>query len=1402
MKTAHRLILGLLLAAIALTLPVTARAEGSEQYNLAPGGTYYFDLSGVTIPGTVNPNLPDTSLHWVPFTYVGTINAYSLDEDSSDDTDASDNAVASNRSLFVAEHNVTTQVSWETLDEQDLIFGGEDYQSGDVSYKLRSLSAGNRRADRSRAGAPESNEWDRILEKNAGYIKNWFSGSFGYSWGQDTVPIWNPTVVRNRALRGFYSSDYWYPSEKYLVTFENNQYFGFRPALEILSPTTTELKTVTFDMGAYGFIGDKPSLTSVSVVYTGTITLPDIITDSTFSYWGRIGWGKLRWSDGTNFYEMGKGYGNIPSGTTLTPAYMTVEEQFNLDPGGIYYFDLSGQNIPGVVNPPTLETYDDTSAYAPDKSLKWVPFLYVGTINAYSLDENSIGDPSASGSAEVNDRSLFVSACDVSSDVSWTTLHGEGLIFGRDYQSGGVNYVLRSMSMGSRGNYPPGHKQVAPTERGLPIHNEWDQTLDKDAFYRFRGWNGPDWLGPYGDWGQDTCFTYHGEPLLRAIRNKDLNMKFRRFYAVLPSDQGDYSSFRPVLQITSDTSTELKTLTFDLGANGTLGTGMHGNDPTLTSATVVYTGLLTLPEITDANGFNYTGAGSGTLGWYDGTTFYEPGDTVDLSTGTTLTARYSVQSSENDITGFTVAGQVGDSVIDAVYHTVEFHMPHGTDVTALTPTVTVSADASISPDSGVPRDFTNPVSYTVTAQDGTQEEWVVTCVVDPVGTGSISGTVYDDGGGSGGPIGGATVTVTVGGTPYTATTAGDGTYTITNVPAGTGYTVTASKTGYETETVDNVTVAAGGTATVDFILTPASGDSTVSIAAIPGVTAPVRGATPVTAITETAEYSGTVTWNPNHDTFAGGTVYTATITLTPKAGYTLTGVGANSFTVAGAVSVSNAADSGVVIAVFPATQYIVTFDKNGGTTDPIPAAIHVNPGASTGSLPTAPSRAGYTFNGWNTERDGSGAAFTASTVVSGDLTVYAKWTYIGDDGDGGDDGDDFTPSVRTTPGYTAGIKAADGTQTLKPVTVDRGAGTASIDVDSQHLAQGGNVTVTMPSVPGVTDYTIGLTAANLTTSEGGTLTFTTDAGSLTLPSDMLLGTTGAEGKKAQITMGRGDKAGLPEDIQAAIGERPLISLALTLDGRQTDWNNPDAPVTVSIPYTPTPEELLNPESIVVWYIDGSGRVVSVPNGRYDPATGTVTFTTTHFSYYAVSFKQVSFVDVAEEAWYAKAVSFIAAREITTGTGDGNFSPEARLTRGQFIVMLMRAYGIAPDASPEENFADAGETYYTGYLAAAKRLGISAGVGNNLFAPEKEITRQEMFTLLYNALKVIGQLPEGSSGKTLTDFSDAGDIALWARDAMTLLVETGTVGGSDGKLFPTATTTRAEMAQVLYNLLGK
>ncbi len=273
---------------------------------------------------------------------------------------------------------------------------------------------------------------------------------------------------------------------------------------------------------------------------------------------------------------------------------------------------------------------------------------------------------------------------------------------------------------------------------------------------------------------------------------------------------------------------------------------------------------------------------------------------------------------------------------------------------------------------------------------------------------------------------------------------------------------------------------------------------------------------------------------------------------------------------------------------------------------------------------------------------------------------------------------------------------------------------------------------------------------------------------------------------------------LSAEQRALVGSRPVYDFAVTGAGKTiSNFNGGQA--TVSIPYTLGENE--HPHAIVIWYLSDSGKLVRM-RGHYDTATKSVTFKTSHFSNFVIGYNPISFQDVPADAWYESAVTFLAARDITTGTGDGKFSPDTILTRGQFIVMLMKTYDIKADTNPKDNFVDAGNTYYTNYLAEAKRLGISAGIGNNMFAPDKKITRQEMFTMLYNALTEIGELPEGNLGKKLSDFSDADSIASWAKNAMTKLVEAEIVSGSNGKISPTNSATRAEMAQVLYNLLTK
>ena len=454
--------------------------------------------------------------------------------------------------------------------------------------------------------------------------------------------------------------------------------------------------------------------------------------------------------------------------------------------------------------------------------------------------------------------------------------------------------------------------------------------------------------------------------------------------------------------------------------------------------------------------------------------------------------------------------------------------------------------------------------------------------------------------------------------------------------------------------------------------------------------------------------------------------------------------------------------------------------------------------------PANPVKAGYTFAGWFTGQNGTGAEYTRNTIITGDTDLYAKWVSAsaGTGGGGGDDGVVIDPPLVPLAPPSSGLQAIyrEGAdfETRIPAEVENGIVYVESDLPEviPEVAA-----VIMPSVPDVGKYAVKLPVSSLSTENARRmLTLKTDIGSVTFMSNMLTGVGGSNGKTAQITIGTVDKKNLPEDVRNKVGDRPLVQLSLSVDGRQVNWYNLKAPVLVSIPYEPSPEELADHERIVAWFVDGNGNVAGVPIGLYDPEKGMMTFITSYFSYYTAGYNKVTFKDVAPGAWYSKAVNFIAAREITVGTGRGNYSPDGKVTRAQFIVMLMRAFEMKPDTNPKDNFADAGNTWYTGYLAAAKRLGISNGVGNNMFAPEKEITRQEMFTLLYNILKTLDRPLQADSGRTLADFADADQVADWAREAVAALVKAGIVNGSNGRIDPLSTATRAEIAQMMQNLV--
>ena len=603
------------LASAFADVTLTVESQPDEQFTLAPGGRYYFDLSAMDISGTVNSNLPDSTLHYVPFTYAGTVNAYKLtSEMATTEEYAQKNKYP--HSLFIADYAVTHTVSWDDLNTAGLIFG-KDYATGGVNYTLRapSVGSGNRGSGDSERGTPQSNEWDRILDKDSGYIKNW---NLIYSWGQDTRI--KPALTPIRAHRGCVSARYWNNSTG---TYSDAE-LSFRPVLEILNPDTLGsdgLKVVTLDLGG-GTLGGSSDAIQI-IVKNGSdftapasdgMTRPDGNTGSYFMWRGSNG----------KLYAPGA---SVPADVTKLTAQFVLSEQFSLTPGGRYYFDLSAMNIPGTAN-----------SNLPDSTLHYVPFTYVGTVDAYSLKNEADKDTTP------YEHSLFIADYNVKCSLQRETLAEMNLIYGQTYTASNVNYTLRAPSVGDH------HRNEGEGSGLAPIDNEWDTIYQKSADY-IKNWY------KMRSFGQDIgTGDVEGWYLSRGG-----HFAAQATFCARPTLPGRDIGFRPVLEVMNpDTlgSDGLKAVTLDLGG-GKLGNSSEDiqiivkNGSTFTAPA---SDGLTRPDGDTDNYFM----------WLDGNgNFYEPGASVPADV-TELTVQwtaptYAVTLNTNggtiadgkDVTGYT-----------------------------------------------------------------------------------------------------------------------------------------------------------------------------------------------------------------------------------------------------------------------------------------------------------------------------------------------------------------------------------------------------------------------------------------------------------------------------------------------------------------------------------------------------------------------------------------------------------------------------------------------------------------------------------------------------------------------------------------------------------------------------
>ena len=407
-------------------IALTVENQPDEQFSLTPGGRYYFDLSAMNIPGTANGSLPDSTLHYVPFTYAGTVEAYKLTSAMATTEEyAQQNKYA--HSLFVADYAVTHKVNWNNLDTASLIFG-KDYVAGGVDYTLRAPSCGSgfTGSGDSECGTPQSNEWDAVLDKNSGYIQNW---NKMYSWGQDTssYELWY------RAVRGYSSARSWshdYAGSSFPVV-------GFRPVLEVLNPDTLGpdgLKVVTLDLGG-GKLGGSSDAIQIIVKNGSAFTAP--LSDGMTRPDGNTG-SYFMWLDGNgNSYEPGD---SVPADvTTLTVQWTapTYTVTLNTNGGTINSGNVTGYTY-GVGA--TLPTADDMT-YTGHTFKGWYDNESLTGSPVTAIGGTEMGNKEYWAKWEINQYTITVKPENGKADITITQDYGTAITAPADPTREGYTFI-------------------------------------------------------------------------------------------------------------------------------------------------------------------------------------------------------------------------------------------------------------------------------------------------------------------------------------------------------------------------------------------------------------------------------------------------------------------------------------------------------------------------------------------------------------------------------------------------------------------------------------------------------------------------------------------------------------------------------------------------------------------------------------------------------------------------------------------------------------------------------------------------------------------------------------------------------------------------------------------------
>ena len=503
-----------------------------------------------------------------------------------------------------------------------------------------------------------------------------------------------------------------------------------------------------------------------------------------------------------------------------------------------------------------------------------------------------------------------------------------------------------------------------------------------------------------------------------------------------------------------------------------------------------------------------------------------------------------------------------------------------------------------------------------------------------------------------------------------------------------------------------------------------------------------------------------------------------------------------------------------------ATEFIVTFDGNGGT--PSVGSMTTTNQKLT-SLPSA-SQSKHSFDGWYTEKSG-GIKITTDTIFHADTIVYAHWTYTGGGGgssSGGSSSNDGEGSVNNDATI---IQRPDVNEPNVPTT----AQSEKVKTDAK-----GNVTITNPMVSDA------IKAAKDDAKKHGNqkngvavevpveIDKKLDGVQITLKADALDTLVKENVKRFTIDTDRMTDFGFTLDTlkelnrqtsgdiilkvkkttvssieaKATIGNRPVYDISLweVKNGKETKLSNLNGKtISIAIPYTPAKNEQTG--NLYAVSVDGNGKPQWITKSNYNADQKAVIFELTQPGVYGVGYdaKMPAFTDI-ENHWAKDNILFVVSRGLLNGTSETTFSPNTGMTRGMFVTALGRLAGVDPADYQSGKFTDVkADAYYAPYVNWAAKTGIVSGTTDTTFAPDTNINREQMAVIMKNyAVKLGYTVPKALEAVT---FADNASISSWAKEAVESMQQAGILAGKTNNRFdPAGTATRAEVATVLWRFV--